>query len=427
MNQIKYRSSVVINIFAVSLLATFRLTPIVHRLYGAVYFLALFFFWLISLTQLPKRIEYKGIKPMISAWVLLWVIQFIYRIIGISTIDYPNLIISLTTYLIPVIFATICTSYNKREIKSLLIILFLIVFANIVHNEILFVQNPFRFSMLLDDESTYKTTNIGRTEFVAMSLFFVAYCWILIKGGNEKRFRPFLLLGIVLSFILITVVNSRGTDFFLGLLMMVAFIILPKLYLGKKTSRHFFLVFFSAIFIIAFLNYDTLVESVVNLFGNSDNGRMMRRVIDVNDLLHGGADEVGQGSLATRITLYKLSLNTFLSNPITFLFGKGDIIQNADDVSVIMKSGIGCHSEFLDTLARFGLLGAILYFNVLSTTYSYVKNLPIKKQGQQFWKISFAFFLLYSVVNGSFLPEIFFVIFLFIPLAVFYCYHIEQE
>jgi O-antigen ligase len=81
----------------------------------------------------------------------------------------------------------------------------------------------------------------------------------------------------------------------------------------------------------------------------------------VASLLPGGQrSEEGQFA-SGRISLYGTSFKTFLEHPI---LGVGAYYSVAG-VDVGLDQGIGGHSDLLDNLARYGLIGAVLYLPVL--------------------------------------------------------------
>jgi O-antigen ligase len=75
-----------------------------------------------------------------------------------------------------------------------------------------------------------------------------------------------------------------------------------------------------------------------------------------------GGQHTKEGQFASdRISLYGISYKTFLEHPI---MGVGAYYSVAG-VDVGLEHGIGAHSDLLDNLARYGLIGAVLYLPIL--------------------------------------------------------------
>ena len=110
-----------------------------------------------------------------------------------------------------------------------------------------------------------------------------------------------------------------------------------------------------------------------------------------------------------RFKLINISLNTFLNNPI---IGIGyDFEEILGDISVVEKLGIGLHSELIDYLPRYGLIGMLF----LIIFFYYLSN-DIFDKIKEFKKILF-YFLFLSIFTNTFNLESGFLIFLYFPLS----------
>ena len=412
------RLNVAINIIAITALAIFRLTPIINRNIQAVYFMGLYVFWLLSVVALPKGKRYPYIKKLLVPWMVLLVWQVFLRVVGFSTVSYVGLIMKLTLFTIPVIIGMVLNVYNKQEIRLLLFSLFSVIFLNIISNILICFQDPDLVVQLSNLEPEYwRFTNLGRTSFVVMCLFFLAYCIVIIRGSQQGSIRVIALVALLLTAFYMSFQNTRGTDVILGLVMIVSFLFIPQVSTQKRIGRFWYYALGFTAIVVAIWQSANIFDAFENVF--SEDMRMLTRLTDIETLMMSGTDQLDDGSLSTRLLLYGTSIGTFFSSLPNFIFGVGDVLEDASDLTIMLRVGIGGHSEFFDAMAKFGIIGVIMYYWVISSFYKFFKRLPIEKKGYSMWKITFFIFIFYSFINLSFNAEVFFLIFLTVPLAIY--------
>jgi hypothetical protein len=140
-----------------------------------------------------------------------------------------------------------------------------------------------------------------------------------------------------------------------------------------------FLILFS--FVLLLLLSEILTDFVINSNISFD---YKNRLTDLVNLASG---DKGVGTLSFikgRITDYATSIKSFLTHP---LFGVGMIYSN--DVSIV-----GMHSELLDFLARYGILGSVLFIPMLKN-YFIARGLVYSENAKFLLQI----ILLYSLFN----------------------------
>jgi hypothetical protein len=101
-------------------------------------------------------------------------------------------------------------------------------------------------------------------------------------------------------------------------------------------------------------------------------------------------------------------MNTFTQNIESFFRGIGYHVGET--------SGIGQHSGFIDTLAKYGIFGGLFLLVIFVKIYLYFKRiLGSNKYWIQLSMIFFAF-IIYGFFNNSIKPDICCIIFIITPL-----------
>ena len=113
---------------------------------------------------------------------------------------------------------------------------------------------------------------------------------------------------------------------------------------------------------------------------------------------------MGRGALTFQ------SLRVWVSNIFSFFFGIGDQTR---DANVISSSGAGMHSETIDCLARYGLIGTVLFLAALICTFRFF----YKKTHNLYVKYLYVAAFLYSLFNTfTSNPYLGIYLFIFFPL-----------
>ena len=122
----------------------------------------------------------------------------------------------------------------------------------------------------------------------------------------------------------------------------------------------------------------------------------------------------------SRGELWQVSVKSWLSSFLSFLFGIGDHRWN--DFTTTADSGIGNHSDLLDVLGRYGITGALILYSSIKKYYDY-----LQERFDSFFKfevISFIILLLAIGFTKRFITaQQGIVIFILFPLALRYLYY----
>lgn len=235
----------------------------------------------------------------------------------------------------------------------------------------------------------YNYLNIGGYGFV----YTVALLYpIIIYGFKRKKINVvFLIIYIILDFII--VVNSGYTIALLLFIVTTVFIFFRK----DITIKEIITIFVIAILtlILLFPLVASGLEALAKVINNKDIAERLR------DLA--GGKEGLEASEDSRLALYMMSLNSFISHPIF-----GGMFNNVE---------VGGHSFILDTIAQYGIFGLAALIFIYREIY--IKFfLPYKKQtgyGFVFW--TFLQTIILSTVNTGMWIEI---LALFVPMFFLY-------
>src|SRR5699024_10895880 len=122
----------------------------------------------------------------------------------------------------------------------------------------------------------------------------------------------------------------------------------------------------------------------------TDNTFVKDRFEDIGNFV-GGSNNTAQ-NLYNRTQKYQMSFDTFVDNPITGVGG----YYYVDGV------GVGYHSQILDDLARYGVLGLLFYILFFYYFYKYVKIQWFKSNFKSNFFVALLTFLFISLLNPTF-------------------------
>ena len=163
----------------------------------------------------------------------------------------------------------------------------------------------------------------------------------------------------------------------------------------------------TAVLLLVFTLFSSEIIQIIVDY--SPSARLAQRLVGLID----AENEYGSiSSLEARENLWLLSLNTWLQNPMSFMFGIGDHYAAGGNSS----SGISQHSEFLDILACYGVVGGGLIFIILKKSWKYIISLFNNDLRGQVY-IILLLYLVCGVAKLVFLPGVSCVIFLLLPLS----------
>ena len=421
----KVRPAVVLNMFWLGLLLTFSITPLLSRLEVPAIKLALLLMWVMTSLLIPRGKSLYFPNKMIGWWsfYVLWL--FAMCIIGHSNVSINFFIARLPFYAIPFIMVKVLRSYNVRELK-LLWRLFLIIFlVNLASNYVIGIRTPELFEQLsaLNDDSGVKT-NAGGTPFVVLCLFICPIMWIIHQNVNGLLLKVTALVDIILATVFMAFLNTRATALAFWMLMAFLFV-LYKWGQGRYFSpqKYFFIIIFGVLLLSIFAS--AIMDSLMEVFAESE--RMYERLEQITLVMQGTSiDDSSNGSLGVRIMLSMTSIKTFLSSLPNFLFGVGEDVHGLE-IYDLMKYGVGCHSEFFDLPARYGVVGIIIVTNFLIQLFKYIRRFCFQNKTSGMLTVFIVGYILYNFFNVTFDVSMFSLIMLLLPLSLIIIYENKSQ
>lgn len=408
----------IFNMVPIILMSLYYYTHYIEGTYSFLIPLVLLMFWLahsLTISNLSDILFNEGQKW----WMLYAFVAFMMVILGFSSNNINFFIMRIPFYLVPAMGYFVIKHYRTSEMVVLLSAVLLIFFANIFQNISLWTMMPEIFEEQIGDldSSMQLAILMNRTDtgFVAVCLWSIGMLIMTIDNVRYKKSRLILLIALFILLFFILFVNTRGTTTLLLGLMIIG-IVLAKME-PKRANVKSYYVF--SLFLIVFIGSFVMVPLLLLIIENTESGRLAERMNDVLSIASskGNTEEISDsGSMAARIALSQTSLNTFFRNPLTMLFGIGD-----HTVSVGMdlhKSGIGNHSEFIDVLARYGLVGALIFVKILKSYYRSLKGLASNRRVLKYVNVIFCVFLVYGFLNNVFYPIIHIFMFIIFPIVI---------
>ena len=222
--------------------------------------------------------------------------------------------------------------------------------------------------------TVFKNIVFEKTQTLIMLLIVIFFCFVVIKS----MYAISLLILIVGCFYAVLVASFTRNKLLFGILI---FLTITSLFLNQL-----------------------LIHEFINYLNKFDPNLLIRKLIEVSDYIQNASDSYIDiyGSFGGRISMYFDSLNVFLDNIIWGIAYKYELNQD-----MMMSAGLGNHSEWFDTLARYGIFGILYIWFLISVKKTY--------WGQKGFMIAYSIFFILGFFNPIHLFTIFFATFYFVP------------
>ena len=192
-----------------------------------------------------------------------------------------------------------------------------------------------------------------------------------------------LLLTLYLNFFIL----QRGTN----VVFTLAEIGMILVFIFKRKT----LVFFFSVVVVIVAIYAYITGFYINMFDwladIIPSERLAIRFREISTALYYENLEASTGSLSARNRLMNVSWDTFTSSIGHFVFGAG---EHSKDNTII-----GHHSFFIDTLARYGIIGGALMFVYFKKQYQIIMSYLDKKAEWALYMQCAIVFLFYVLRN----------------------------
>jgi len=405
------RSSVVFNVLIIAMIAVVFDIMIGSDILPSFVPTLLFLIWCMSAFFIGGNLIVTLTRSESVWWIVVLLWEIILVLLGFSSIGINNIFVRIPVYCLPVIMSFVIRNYYYKEKVLLFVVLFLVTLFNIVKNDFIGYYNPWMYESLTRTRDGFAANS---TTFTAVTLFFFAVCFLLLKNITSKYIKLALWFSIAAAAYYFFVLNSRGTAFFLFLILLVGFLFSPKRSYNNIKPLYLFLTVLS-LFLFFYLLFNSLINALSVVF--EGNERMLARLSDLTYFAQ-SQDLFDTGSVGARTQLSLISLHTWFGSFTNFFFGIGEHAVYNASMAGLSEAGVGQHSQFFDHLARYGLLGGLILYKALKNTFSFVlrRTRSTKMYNRIF--VVFLVFILYSFLNNSLIGNILFVVFIEFPLVV---------
>jgi len=415
-----------LNYVATILFAMWAISPYLLRNASnlAVFFIVAL--WLCSalfeiiLKRKAIKIKNFGIIICIVYWQI-W--EYMLRAMDYSTASWGNYY-SNTLFWFSIIIYLFQSNYATEKAKKIIAaFIFLIYTVNLIDNLRLLSLYPTASTDInFSWGEQYLKMNIGGTMFNTLTmLVFCISIAIVLKHTDKKVKIIFGMLCIIE--ILYIYICARATV----IILIIAALLLNILSLFpiyQKQKPMVILMILLGLPLMAYYVVPSILEQVILI---SKNDRVVERMVDLVSLLRGQlyASRVESSSLLQRISLARISLSTFFSSVKNFFIGVGYHTYKGYYES--LQTGVGGHSEFIDLLAKYGLVGACFVFSILRQFFKLSIN---NMKGEPFYsniKVVVTIYILCSFFNTSFSPEIGIIMFILMPYSRYLFVSIKEQ
>lgn len=346
-----------INMILYILILISSLTPYITRRLPIVYYIMLLSIWGLTMFLTNPMFVFRPTK--ITLLTILWIAYLIItRIIGLGDKAIGNLFYYISFWFM-LIGLEFITSLKKSSIqRRFLHLTYIILSVNIILNIFEMYNSPNMSKYITGGVISGIDSNVGTYSYAFMcGLVGIIYYWKSnqnLKGWFIKiiYFTMFLLslYMVYLSASMIALISI-----IIGIVISF-FIRITKNNIIKKTL--FISSSLIVIMIIILLN-QSIYNMMYNLFLNISNNDTKYRAISLLDAFFGNGEDVSFPLFSGRIPLYMYSISTFFKNPI---IGIGMLHTNYRGI-------IGLHSQILDDMAYFGLIGIAFHIAIIRQYY----------------------------------------------------------
>ena len=286
----------------------------------------------------------------IIIWIFLYI--FFYYIGYASGFD-----IYLVTYIrftIGMIFFSFYSSLSNCEaIRRLAIISVLCFTYTCLTTLIGLEQNPWAARFLStgieDITDSLVGLNIGGYGFVYSLSYVVVVMFGVVRQKKLRNIYKYLAIG----FILLGMYTLYKASFMIAILLTIISMLLILLHIKRPLQ----IVIISVVILLLWLIFiPVVIDSLLYLAMLDEGGILAEKLLGMAATLQKGVQiDVDPNS---RSYLYSLSLKTFLSSPFIGIGGSYGETGSYE---------VGKHSEYLDTLAMYGVFGFLFLFFLLFT------------------------------------------------------------
>lgn len=336
---------------------------------------------------------------LMGVWVAY---QCMFKIFMISEAAWGTHSEFIIFYIMYSLYLYVKYNFSYKYMKTLAVVGYALIFATIIY----YFYTKLNGGLQTTYDPVEQSLVIIPTMFKQEVLVFCGGCLTLLFLEKSKYYKIIGIAGFVLSIWVVYVVGNNATSTFLMAVMLLMMVVSS---VGKNANNNNYKVYISLVvfsFLVLFAIAGDQILIYLSSITEQYNPRISRKLLSLAQLLHGGKQiaVIENDSLSSRLYCIVVSLQTWLRNPITFLFGIG--MKNG----FYYESGIGQHSEFIDVFARFGIIGALMTFLIFRKLFHCMKcNRTIKTR--HLYAIVYFIFITLGFLNNIIYPQMAAVIF----------------
>ena len=316
----------------------------------------------------------------------------------------------------PMIAAFVLRTYSYKEQKRLFMFIMGVLLINVIQNVFLFLRDPSFFESFKRSDEMFQYTNGGTTSFIQTCLFAIPCCFIIFANQARGQMKKNVFVSMLLLIIYIMTINSRATTILLFFFFVIALLyvryLTPKV--KSKSIRILLTLFISLVaffFVVPFLNWlgnAIAFEGISVKIGDLSSVLITGRINENDD----------SSSLSVRFLLAQTSLETWTSSFRNLIVGIGNDVSESGEIFDLIRTGIGRHSQILDFLAMYGIIGTFMLFKAWFSFFSFLKYLNKAPELKSMINIVIIGYLLMAILNNVLTANQNIVMFLLFPISL---------
>lgn len=334
-----------INLLCLAYLLLWTLVPafsvITNRGVFRILFAVILFCWILTAVQnLPQNVVIKS-TILFGSFAI---IAIVYWAVGYGDLGFYDLV----NYLLLFGFSLNSMLYSKinsKRLDSMILKYSMVLLSLTVLTTTVALQTNSNAARLLTSSQTdegatmlLRSQNVGAFDFIYGLVIVFPALIAMLKNGRKKLMKVYAC--ILIMGVFTCVIKSNFTT---ALLLMFMGFLLPYIFNGSKNTG-VKLCMFILIAAVAPLSLPYFLRFVYNRTTSILAKEKIKGLLLFMSGI-GGAEDV-----SSRVTLFKMSLISFLKNP---LLGVGGYYRTTTIANV------GKHAQFIDDLARYGIIGGI--------------------------------------------------------------------
>lgn len=358
-------------------------------------------FWMTTLLYCYK-VSYKTTKQLIHSTILYFAIVVIYKLMGVSSAPW-DLTAGYFGWLMAIVIGVNSLQlFNNKQLKILEYVFLVSIVASIVY----VTHQGVRNLTLMDLEDAISQENASYSSLV---MLFSGVCLIAVLRYKSLLQKGIYFVALVLALNVNFNILQRGTNIIFTVIMVILLLYFNYSKSEKIAKRAILLIVAISIFIYSGALI-TLLEWLIEFFPSERVADRFRSILIF--LQTGDTYEAGT-SLLTRTELAEQSLDVFSSSFQNVLVGIGDHRN--------LSSKIGNHSEIIDSLARYGLIGFSLIVQSFYNQYRFLSQLFREGGNLRYMVIVvYMMYLLRNINGNTMTTPVAILLFLYLPSIIYF-------